>query len=386
MVAALPDILFASPALQVRRVAVGDGRRIVITFEPFHEESGFNRAGFGEAFFADAGLDAIHVLCRDSAWFQHADTAAALAAIRAAAAGAERCVTYGSSMGGYAALRFADAVGAEAVLALSPQYSVNHARAPFEDRWIEPRRRIRFRPDLDGPIRCGARAFVAYDPTIPTDRQHHALIAADIAVTALPLPYAGHPVGPFLAETGLLRPLVLDLMADRFDPGALIADAGARAEGSAIWWSERAREAADPVEAAALARRAAAIAPDNAAILDKLALSLRNTGDHNGAIAAHRAALALEPINDFRWGLSRTLFAAGDFAGARREAEALAAAAPGVAGYHRWVGEIALAMADRRGALRALTAAVHAAPHHSGYRRHALWLRLRLLLDRLRGR
>lgn len=364
----------------------GDGRACVVTFESFHEDSGFDRPGFGEAFFAHERIDAVHLLCRDSAWFQDFELGEALAAIRAACADATRVLAYGSSMGGYAAIRFADAVGAHAVLALSPQYSVDPKRAPFETRWIEARRRIAFDPAIDGPIRCAARAAIVYDPTIAEDRAHADLIAADVPVTRLPLDHAGHPAGPFLAETGLLRPLVLDMLHGELDAAALSAAAGARREGSATWWSEQARDAPTPAVAADLARRAAALAPDSPAILDRLALALRDAGDFAGAIAAHHAAIARDPINDYRWGLSRTLFRAGDLSGALDVARMLQQSVPGVAGYHRWAAEIALARGDRARALVDMRAAIEAAPRHRGYRRHALWLRLRLAIDRLFGR
>lgn len=364
------DILHRSDRVEVRRVGANDRAIRVVTFDSYHETPGTDRPGFGEAFFASEGVGAIHVLSHGNDWFHYAEMAQVAAIIRAATVGADRLLAYGSSMGGYAAVRFAGAIGAQAVLALSPQYAVDPRLAPFETRWVQDRRRIRYLRAIDARIAHAAQTYVAYDPRLAVDRCHVDAIASEIPVERLALPHAGHPAGAFLAETGLLRPLVLDILAGRIDLAPFRAEARARRTRSATWLSEFA--AAQPAVrrgcAVALAQRAALLAPDHPAVLDRLALRLRDAGDLEGAIAAHRRATMLAPIPDYQWGLSKTLFAAGRLAEALAVARSLQAAAPGVAGYHRWAAEISLAAGDRRGARADLRAALARAPANRGYR------------------
>ena len=173
----MPDILYRSEVIEARRVVAGGGGTQVVTFDSYHDVPGFDRAGFGESYFAAEGIPAIHIMSHDNDWFQHAELSAALTRVGAAATGAGRLLAYGSSMGGYAAIRSADASGADRVLALSPQYSVDPRKVRFERRWMQDQRRIRFRRALDGPIRSAARIVVAYDPEIEADRAHVERIA-----------------------------------------------------------------------------------------------------------------------------------------------------------------------------------------------------------------
>ena len=379
-------IVHRSDALEVRRVGADDGAARVVAFDSYHDTPGFDRPGFGESFLAAEGLSAIHLLSHGNDWFQYPEMTQVLARIRAAAGGADGLLAYGSSMGGYAAIRFADAIGADRVLALSPQYSVDPRKVRFERRWLQDQRRIRFSRALDGPIRGAARVIVAYDPQIAADRLHVARIAADVAIEPLPLPFAGHPAGAFLAEIGLLKPLFAQVLAGTLDAAALLREAARRAETSPTWLGERSRAAPAGAGAIALAERAVALAPHDPAILSRLGQRLAEAGLADRAAAVHARAAALDPAPGYRWHLGRALFARGDLAGALAVARALQTSAPRVAAYHRWAAELRLAAGDRAGALDDLRAAVAHAPRNHGYRWAALRLGWALRLGRRSGR
>lgn len=121
----MTEILYRSQALEVRRVAAGDGRHQVVTFDSYHEPRGFDRPGFGESFFRSERITAIHVMSHGNDWFQYSEIGDVIAIVREACSGVERLLAYGSSMGGYAALRLGGLIGAQAALALSPQYSLD---------------------------------------------------------------------------------------------------------------------------------------------------------------------------------------------------------------------------------------------------------------------
>jgi len=375
----MTDILYRSPSLEVRRMPAGDGRRQVVTFDSYHEPHGLDRPGFGEAFFRSEGVTAIHVLSHGNDWFQTSEMRTIVRIIREACTGSDRLLTYGSSMGGYGALRFAAPIGAHAALALSPQYSLDPGKIAFEKRWAADQRRIRFLEEIDGAILAVPRMMLAYDPMIEADRRHAELFAATAPIDLLPLPRAGHPVGGFLNDLKLLRTLVLRTLDDSLDPAGLLREAHARRSGSAHWLANLAE--AQPRWrqhcAVALARRAVATAPDHPSLHDMLARRLAAAGDFAEAIRVHRAVIAKEPIADYQWSLSRTLHAAGDPAGALAVAQELQRLATNAPGYHAWASRLREEQGDLAGAVADMRAAVRKDPRNRGYR-WALW-RLRLL-------
>lgn len=383
----MTDILYRSDTVEVRRVAGSSAACQVVTFDCYHDEPGFDRPGFGESYFAHHDISAIHVLTHANDWYQYADMALVTAAVRSALVGAEHILAYGSSMGGYAAIRFADAIGAHSVLAISPQYSVDRRKVPFERRWMQDQRRIRFRQEIDGTIRPRARIVAVYDPELAQDRAHIARIAADTPIETLALAHAGHPAGGFLSDVGLLKPMVEQALGGMLDVVAVAREAEARREQSPTWLGERSGALAPGAEAIALAARAVALAPDSPLTHDRLACRLAEAGHSTQAIAAHRRAIALDAsqtMPGYRWNLSKTLFAAGDVAGALAEARELQRISPRVAGHHRWAAQLRASLGDREGALADIAAAIREAPGNPGYRLSALSMRLADWADRLR--
>jgi|KBSMisStandDraft_5_1062788.scaffolds.fasta_scaffold35435_5 hypothetical protein len=364
------EILYRSQALEVRRIIAGDGRRVVVTFDSYHEPAGTDRPGFGEAFFQAEDITAIHVMSDCNDWFQHTEIKDALLIIKEACLGAERILAYGSSMGGYAALRFAGAIGAHAALALSPQYSLDPRKVPFETRWASDRRRIRFLPWIDGPIQPGPSRIFAYDSALAADRCHAELLTAAAPMTAITLPHAGHPVGGFLNDIKLLRPLVLTALDGSFDPQRFRNAAHKRRTRSAHWLAHLADR--QPVRrfalGVALAQRASEMAPDHPALHDVLARRLAVAGDYAGAIAAHKRAIAIEPIVDYRWGLSKTLHQAGQLTDALKVAEEIQQLTPSTAGYYAWSARLREEIGDVIGALADLRIASRNDPNNLGYR------------------
>lgn len=278
--------LFRSDNVVVRCVPAEDLSRWVVTFDNYGIGHGFDRAGFGEDFLRNSGVSAIHVLGRGDDWYQYPEMAEVMAAVRAATVGADRVMTYGSSMGGYAAIRFADAAGAHAVLAISPQYSIDPYKVPFETRWLQEACRIAWLPEIDGPIRCACTPVVVFDPT-GEDRRHVEMIAAETAVEPLDLLHSGHPSATYLSELGLLGPLVLKMLSGTLDLADFRAEARSRRRQCPAYLSRLA--ALQPARRAglalALAQGAKDLAPDNPSALAAVASLLGKSGDHEQALA-----------------------------------------------------------------------------------------------------
>jgi hypothetical protein len=292
----MSEELFRSADLLVRKVGDHGRANCVVTFDSFTDFRTLDRPGFGEGFLHGTGVDAIHVIPRENAWYQHPEMLDAMAAVHAATRSYSRVVSYGSSMGGYAALRFGGVAGAHAALALSPQYSIDPSVAPWEERWAEPAKH--FRPVWEGklPFPALPEAYVAYDPT-NIDRKHIALLARKLRFERIGLAGGGHPVTGFLAEIGLLKSLILSVCDRSLDVARFVTDARERqaqspqylitlADGMA-WWRRDKR--------LALIQRAVELGPHSATSVRRLAIELRYARRFDEAVAMHRRSLDLAP-------------------------------------------------------------------------------------------
>lgn len=353
--------LFRSPELQVRRVATGDGRRVAITFDSYTDDRDLDRWAFGEPFFMGLGVTAIHVLSRGNDWYQYADMAEALEIVRQAASGAERCITYGSSMGGYAAIRFAERVGAHEALALQPQYSINPAVAAFDDRWRDDARRIRWRPELDGPIAGMPRAILVFDP-FGVDARHADLIAREASVRPFRLRGGGHGIATVLNEMNLLRPLVEMTLEGTFDPQTFEKDVRRRRRQSPTWLSELSRIQPDwrPRTALSLARQALALSPEHPIPLRAVADAQARMGKLDEAVEIYAGLVARSPGKAMYLApYSRLLARAGRLEEALEAAEGAIAADPTRASPRSWrarllgrLGRYGPAVSEAREALK----------------------------------
>lgn len=306
------DDLYRTPNVLVRRVSGTDLTRWIVTFDNYGLGPGFDREGFGEAFLKAHGISAIHVMgCKDD-WYQYPEMSEACASVRAAVAGAERVMAYGSSMGGYAALRFAQAAGANAVLALSPQYSIQREHIPQETRWQEDAERIAWQDFSHQPIQTGADTIVVLDSKGP-DRWQGVKIAQDPNVAIIDLPHTSHPVSTYLSEVGLLTPLVLTALNGDLDPAWLRQESRRRSRTSGIYLAllARAQPAWRAKTGLALARRAVELSPHDPGTLSALALMLTNTGRLEEAIALHDRLLDMTGrLPDYLIPYGETLLAA----------------------------------------------------------------------------
>jgi hypothetical protein len=124
----------------------------------------------------------------------------------------ERRVAYGSSMGAYAALYFADDLMADHVIAVSPQYSPILADIPFEKRWHDVLRSVGISHRWHDRV-VGAHTTILYDPMLTADRLHVDLLRPHLAnLHELRLPFSSHPSIAPLQESRQLKPVLLALL------------------------------------------------------------------------------------------------------------------------------------------------------------------------------
>ena len=374
------SVVYRSDTLCVRVTSGTDTSRWVVTFDNYGSPSGFDRPSFGEQFLISRGVSVVAVLGRGNDWYQYNDLAAALAAARLSIGDATTIMTYGSSMGGYAAIRFADRVGATACLALSPQYSNDPKRTPFEWRWPQEAATIEWLPELGGPLRCACRPVIVYDNR-SDDAQHVALIRAEIPIVDLPIGYTGHPITTFLSSIGMLERLVFEVLDGTLDAPARLAEAHQLRAMDPVYLSELAR--LQPPRrmqtGIRLARRALAGAPENSLMLHILAKKLSAAGEHEEAIPLHRRAVEISQGHlGYSLPLSQALASAGHHDQALALARELARDNPSYAQVHAWLGNMLWADHDRAGAYRSMRTAARMAPENRYYASMVLRFRLRL--------
>ena len=310
--------LFRSPDLLVRKVAPHGGPCCVVTFDSFTDHRTLDRPGFGEAFFDSNAIDAVHVIPRENRWYDYREMADAMAQVHAATRCYDRVVTYGSSMGAYAAIRFAGLAGAHAILALSPQFSIDPATVPWEPRWLAHGAAYDPHWERSLPFPSVDEACVVYDPT-DRDVRHIAEFARRFRFQAVRMPHAGHPVTGCLAELGLLQPLLLGMCRGDLDPAEFWPTALARLPNSSQYLTSLAKRlpAWRRHRRLALMHRAVTVAPKDPSVYRCLAIELRRSRRFDEAIEMHRRSMALLPGHPnlmLEYGF--TLEASGDIAGA----------------------------------------------------------------------
>ncbi len=322
----MPLVIYRSPQLLVKAAHRGSDC-CVVTFDSFTDTTELDRSAFGEEFLVKHGISAVHVVNARNHWYHEPDWREAIGAARNAASGYARILTYGSSMGGYAALRFADHIGATGVLAFSPQYSLDPRKAPFEKRWQKSRRR-KWLPELSGPLSSDIPSVVVYDPSMESERLHVERIADEMPIQTLVLPHAGHHTAAFLSECGLLSDIVLQMVAGQPDLIAIARQARARRKQSLhylIALSDSARRTNRSATALAIARRATDIAPDSPVSWHQLGQLLSNLGKHGEALNVVRRSIELSPdIKALNLRLAEAQRALGDHDGVLKTLRLLA--------------------------------------------------------------
>ncbi len=200
---------------------VEDGPRLLVSFEPLRRNS--DSLPLGLQFAQRRGWSALILLARAPRWFRdrqvqdHFDHLADTSFFD----DYDRVLFYGAGMGGYAAAAYSLAAPGARVLALSPQATLEPARAGWDGRFRFARRlsftdRYGFAPDMAEAAEC---VFILHDPWELADAIHAAMFARPHMVQ-LRAPGLGPAPETVLTQMDLLRPLVEAAMTDALTPAA----------------------------------------------------------------------------------------------------------------------------------------------------------------------
>ena len=171
--------------------------------------------GPGEEFMTKAGIPALFFTARWNHWWQSPEMFEAIEVIRSRGllSGFSHVSTYGMSMGGYGALMYSAALGADRAIAVAPQYSLDSNVVAFETRWPEDRARLRFiYDDMDKGLIKSGEVIVMFDPFFPHDSAHISLLRRHRRLTELPVSFATHTVARAINDMGILSKSMAELL------------------------------------------------------------------------------------------------------------------------------------------------------------------------------
>ncbi|SMY08622.1 alpha/beta hydrolase [Flavimaricola marinus] len=230
--------------LDFRRVGKND-------FDPPPRSSNFARKGFAQ----------LSIQTRANDWFVNADTYALEAALPEIVARFGEVRLLGYSMGGYGAFRFADALGAASVVAISPQVSIDPQVVPFDLRYREDA--AGFDPavgDLAQAARSDLPGLIVLDPFVRADLRHARMLQRLFPQVELArLNFGGHPAIRPLREAGRAWTIhKAAAEADSVDGTIQAAHRGIRRQSRRYWQGLASKAEARRPALAATARRNAA--------------------------------------------------------------------------------------------------------------------------------
>ncbi len=231
-------ILHRGDRYAVRFLRCTEERFAVVCFEYWQPQPNLDRPFSAEGFFSHRKTNAVGILAAENDWFQNAEIESVLHAINTALAG-YTLIGYGSSMGGYGVINFADRLGLQRVITVCPQYSIDPARAPYETRWPTEAARIAqdggFRQDRIDQVRPPVTGWLIHDPA-SVDAEHAARIQRHHRLTNVPVRFAQHHEMRMLQQAEMFTPLLLDMIDGRFNPVDFARRLRIARRRSAVFW------------------------------------------------------------------------------------------------------------------------------------------------------
>lgn len=204
------------------------GSKLVITFGG--QPSDLASSGFGTSFVSSMGFDTLYVAKKLGTQYQGLSIESFDAAVSPVVDDWDDVITYGSSLGGYAALYYGGSINARCIAAAPMLPAWRPLKIPaYADLKMNHSELIDVPHSNHNPV-------VIFDPFASPDL----CLIENMVRPAYPnlrevrIPYAGHPVLVALSQAQLLRPIIESLIKDDrvidFDPPA---------EGTAIWHGQK---------------------------------------------------------------------------------------------------------------------------------------------------
>lgn len=201
-------IIHESDEIEVH-YAAADSDTIVVFFASKNEVAD-GRHFWGEAPARKAGFAAIGVMPKSPNWYPANDFAGAIDTIRSLTCRYTHVITYGQSMGGYAALKYARSVGAETTLAFAPQWSID----PDDLGNRDLRFQRHFRTDRHAGMAItradiAENSYVIHDPHYLEDKINlRCITSLGAPIHTVSIPFTGHFPIQLYASTPIFVALI----------------------------------------------------------------------------------------------------------------------------------------------------------------------------------
>ncbi len=195
---------------------------LVVTFDNLADAGypGYDAEVWAGKFIRDHGWNHLGVLSQGATWFRDARLMRRLDQLRDDGLFARHAhVTMaGASMGGYAAMAFADLAPGCNVLAFSPQATLDRAYVPWEHRFLKGQARDWRLPRAHAGDHVAdvANLWVVYDPFLTNDVRHIDLLPAR-KVRHLRAIGQGHKTALVMKRMGWLKEIMQRAVEDRLD-------------------------------------------------------------------------------------------------------------------------------------------------------------------------
>ncbi|MBB1493356.1 hypothetical protein H5395_18135 [Paracoccus sp. MC1854] len=201
--------------------------RLVVSFEPDTDKKPGTelRPGWGSTVLRKSRISHICVKPAVSDWYQGAELAGIFGHLQERISGHSRIVTYGASMGGFAALAYADLLGAHEIYAFDPQSTLHRPDVPWEKRFIKALPLDFTGPygSANGKFTIAEKAYIFLDWHTLADRLHAEALAAD-NVEFINVPYTGHSAAYAATASGVMKYIIRGVMFGNLDKAAIYRD------------------------------------------------------------------------------------------------------------------------------------------------------------------
>ncbi len=193
----------------------GSSDYLLITFAPLNAYAD-GSFFWGKGLAVRQNISTLGFVAKRGNWYPMASMCRAIEAASEVVANFSKIITYGASMGGYAALKYSKALGANKVIAMAPQYSIEPAvMENFDDRFLK-----HFVPNWNDNMAirredvCGI-SYVFYDPIFEEDRKNVDLIEnAGCEIVRMKVFYVNHFPTEIFASTASAMSLLGYVLQD----------------------------------------------------------------------------------------------------------------------------------------------------------------------------
>lgn len=172
--------------------------------------------GFGKGVFSVRGYNEFIVKRSRNHWYQTDEMFDVIGLINENAK-ATKIVTYGSSMGGFAAINFAHLLNDASFIAISPLYDIADGNEIGDNRWADEGRILDFKYNFIKDGACTKSRGYAFYCTDSIDKEHATRIGQKTESALVACEYGGHPCSFYINDTYGLKKLVDEISQDRFD-------------------------------------------------------------------------------------------------------------------------------------------------------------------------